>query len=722
MSNNRKFINIHEDVLIEWIYDNGNITEDYTIWTNLQNQSRNFVSKSSALNNIIDYTLFNVDPVLKKYTKVDTSKFNFLKTQDYFTAPIQYDKVNIHFPFNYDFDDYIGFLMKIYCYDFDTDKLYWFANYYYDKSDTGIQHLMQIEPPFRYGEREWGKYLTFSIPSIDAVSEQRIISGTANRPIADSINENITFDEVGLGVSTPIFIDFSFITSKEFVLNTYYFYLGDTFETSISKTAEYQSLGVVIEESTNWDFFEIYGVYDESNENLDNFIRSLEEKGRKINIDYIVTLYEENIQSGFPIKFNVTENFAQKIEYRPIFKYSNTTAAIDVEMQIIDLVDNSTIIRTTSLGLRENLFKYGKKLSSINIATINKPIIYNYRGENYVSNPNLKATTSYGITKVPYPILINNYKILLNSSRSTVDADEYKTMGTLTILLTPFDNVIKFRIARQLKEGSTPEPYDMSEILINSRLTLVFKSDTQMIEKEIFHESDENNIKLGTVLFKVKESDMKSIKQMYENDFDNFYITIVGNDTRTLLYSGKIKIFEDVKFLDLATSTIRLPENEIKTRIPRLKSGIDITASRVDKRYAIDDKVERKSAFKEENLPIRPVLHQNELDYYRNLIVYMNQNLSTTEISAIKNQITSLGLTIYYEYDNTIVLERVHLNKIKSIEDIGNVDNVIKLKLNLGWGTTTPTTPNLTIKDSNSGEMDGGISLTQYRGTASSVS
>ena len=31
---------------------------------------------------------------------------------------------------------------------------------------------------------------------------------------------------------------------------------------------EYQTLGVMIEESTQGDFFEIYGVYNNSNENL----------------------------------------------------------------------------------------------------------------------------------------------------------------------------------------------------------------------------------------------------------------------------------------------------------------------------------------------------------------------------------------------------------------------------------------------------------------------
>ena len=690
MSDTRKFVNIHTDVLIEWIYNNGSISEDYSVWTNLKNQKRSFLSKSNYNN--IDYTLFNVDPVLKKYTKLDPSKFNFIKLQDYFTSPVQYDKVNIYFPFDYDFDDYIGFLMGIYCYDFENKNIYYLSNYFYDKTDTNIEKLMQIGNPFKYGEREWGKYLTISIPSVEDVSNQRTITDKYNKPIDNSINYNLTNGD-GLGLSTPIFIDFSFITTRETVLGVTYYYLGDTYDTSISKVPEYQSLGVTIKESDEWDFFEIYGFYNDSNENLDNFVRDLEEKGRKINIEYIVTLYEENIRSGFPTKFIVTEDFSQKIEYRPVFKYSNTTAAIDVEMQIKDLVDNSTIIRRTSIGLTRNLFKYGKKLSRLNIDTINKPKIYNYRSDNAVgSNTNLSPVNTYGITKVPYPLLINNYKILLNSSKSQISSSDYKSIGTLTILLTPFDNIIRFKIARQVKEDSTPEPYDMSEVLSNAKLTLIFKSPTEMIERDIFHESDQNNIKEGIVVYKIQESDMSIIKGIYDNDNDNFYLTVVSNSNRTLLYSGKFKIYEDVKFID-ENVTISLETGKSKKKPG---TGVTPVPTNIDKkRFYFDDTINRNDPFQEKNLPERPSYHQSDLDYYKNVIIYMKKGVTEKEKSIVKDQLKSLGLSVYYEYDETLVIERVHVSKIKSINDIGNIDNVITLKLNFGWGDVNPPTQRL---------------------------
>jgi hypothetical protein len=57
----------------------------------------------------------------------------------------------------------------------------------------------------------------------------------------------------------------------------------------------------------------------------------------------------------------------------------------------------------------------------------------------------------------------------------------------------------------------------------------------------------------------------------------------------------------------------------------------------------------------------------------------------------IKDTIKNLGLSIYYEYDNTIIIEKVHVNKIFALKNIKSIVNVIELKLNFGWNN--PTTP-----------------------------
>ena len=94
-------------------------------------------------------------------------------------------------------------------------------------------------------------------------------------------------------------------------------------------------------------------------------------------------MYEENIQTNKQT-VTVTDDFTKKILYRPILTFTNTTAAIKVEMRIIDLVDMSTVSRFSTIGLDGNVQKYGKKLISLNVQNLNKLKIYNAKPDEIV--------------------------------------------------------------------------------------------------------------------------------------------------------------------------------------------------------------------------------------------------------------------------------------------------------------------------------------------------
>lgn len=677
----KKLVNLNPNILLEYEYNSNIISENYQVWSDLSKSTRNFVSTSNY--NDINHNLFQVDPVLKKYSKIDTTKFNFLKIQNYFSAPVMYDKVTLYLPTNYNFDVYIGFLMKIYSYDYYNKKQYWMSNFYYDK--TGIQiingsteyaeYMINMGQPFLYNGKEWGKYIQFYVPSLNAVSNQRDINPDINQVTPDSINDHLT-NGVGLSLSNPIFFEFSFITSKENVFNIDYFYLGDTSKLSISRQPEYQTLGVTIQESTDWDFFEIFGTYNNSNENLDNFVNDLENQGKSINIEYVVTLYEENLISGFPTTFLVTENFAQKIEYRPIIKYSNTTAAIDVEMRVLDLVDNSSISRFASIGLTSNLLKYGKKLATLDVSTVTKPKIYNYKADKIMNfgnnfNPNI---ANLSVTSVPFPILVNNYKIL--ASNYTNSQSDYKSMGTLNIVLTPFDNVMKFQIGKQNSISAPVLPYDLSPIMMNGKLNLVFRSDTKYIEKDIYYQTAENNFSLGIVVFKVNQDDIPILKQMsVKEKSDNFYLILNANNIKTLLYSGKFKIFENMTFVD------------IKNNQPSITSTGTTTLTT---NTGTTTKVENTPPpqFDANGIPIINPNSRGQLDYYRNLVVYAKQNLTTDQLSTLQKEINMVGVVSYYR-NGVYVVQRVRVEDIEILKRNSRIDSIFQMKLDFGWRSSS---------------------------------
>lgn len=551
MANVSKYIKIQPKVLIQWTFDDTNfISENYKIITNInENKKKSFLS--TTLLNRKSRNLFQIDPILRKYAVVDSS-YNYLQEQDYSSSPVQYDKIKVFLPTTYNFtrEGYIGFYIKVFSYGFENIKTYDLSNIFYDDTESGSgRTLLNLAIPFIYDETEWGKYFEFEIPSINYISNQRIRNGQENTTQPNTINYNLTTDGDGLSQTAPIFIDFRFLSSKELVLGTMYYYASDENRMSLPKAPEYQTLSVKVQESTEGDFFEIFGTYSESNENLNEFIEELETKGRRVKVEYDVYLYEENIQTSKQT-FSVTNSsdFSEKIYYRPIMTFSNTTAAIKVTMKIIDLVDMSQIERYTTLGIRDNINKYGKKLISLDVSNITNLKIYNAKPElTQLSDNRASSQITTEIVKIPYPLLIDVGKIIVNSPKSS---KFYKGMGLLNIIITPFDNIIQFRIA-EIGSNNQLKPYNLSDISKGS-LKLIFKSDTEMIEKNIFT-NNSNNYTLGIINYRINENDINVLKKIYDKRYTNFYLALESNKMKTLLYSGTYSFYEDIRFIDETT-------------------------------------------------------------------------------------------------------------------------------------------------------------------------
>jgi len=551
-----KYIKINPKVLIEWGFDSNNfISENYQIITNInENNTKNFLSTS--LLNSKSRNLFQIDPVLRKYTVFDNS-YNYLQEQDYSSAPIQYDRVRVYLPTNYNFETegYVGFYLKTFAYGFDNTKTYNLSNIFYDNTDARSgSTLLNLAIPFIYDEIEWGKYFEFEVPSINYVSNQRVLSDNTNSVIPNTINYNLTTSHEGLSQTAPIFLDFRFLTSKDTILGVNYYYATNEYRMSIPQTPEYQTLAVKVEESTEGDFFEIYGTYGESNENLNEFIEDVYTKGRRVKFEYDVYLYEENIQTSKQT-FSVEEDptlglaiFTKKLYYRPIMTFSNTTAAIKVTMRVVDLVDMSQIVRFTTLGIRDSIHKYGKRLISLDVGNINNLKIYNAKPEQIQLNRDFSTKPLVTeIRKIPYPLLIDVGKVIVNSPKSS-QPQNYKGMGLLNIIITPFDNVIQFKLGKLINNKSL-QPFNLSELTKGSDVKLIFKSDSESIEKSIFKEST-NNFTLGIVNFKIAENDLNVLKKIYDKGYNNFYIALEANKLKTLLYSGTFTFYEDVRFVE----------------------------------------------------------------------------------------------------------------------------------------------------------------------------
>jgi hypothetical protein len=378
MSKVSKFTKVDKNILVEYIYDDeNNISEGYDVLVNTKDRKQSYLAvDTSGTNNTKGNSLFKLDNLSNKYGKIDTSYYTFLSIRNYSTGqPLRHDTLRIHLPINWTFGEYLGFNVRVFAYDTLNQQTYDLSNFYFDMTDVSQSYLLNFtSPPLLFQEKLWGKNLNIEIPSLSAIASQRV----NNRPKENSVNANLT-NGAGLSLTIPIFIDFQFITNIQTINSISTYILGPKVSISIPQSPEFENLGLMVEHSVNGDFFEIYGMYNKTLAGFNQFITDSYNSGNRYYVQYSITTYEQNVR-GKTVTAIVTENFNETIEFRPIIKYSTTTAIIDVEMRLIDAVDDTYIIRRASYGmLQDEVSRYSLNLIKINLANANKPKIYNIK-------------------------------------------------------------------------------------------------------------------------------------------------------------------------------------------------------------------------------------------------------------------------------------------------------------------------------------------------------
>jgi hypothetical protein len=373
-----KYLKVDKNVLLEYVYDSeNNLSEAYDVLVNTRDRRQSYLATStSGTNNTQGNSLFKLDTLSNSYGKINPSFYSFLSVRNYSTStPIRHDTLRVHLPINWTFGEYLGFYVRIFAYDTLNQQTYDLSNFYFDMTDSGQTYLLNFtSPPLLFQEKLWGKNIQIEIPALSELAAQRI--GT--RPKENSVNSNLTNGN-GLSSTIPIFIDFHFINNIQTVNGISTYILSPKVSVSLPQTPEYEDLGLMIENSPNGDFFEIYGTYNGTIAGFDQFIEDSYYQGHRYYVQYSITMYEQNIR-GKTITAVVTENFTETIEFRPIIKFSTTTAIIDVEMRLIDAVDETYIIRRASYGmLQDEVSRYSLNLIKINLKNANKPKIYNIK-------------------------------------------------------------------------------------------------------------------------------------------------------------------------------------------------------------------------------------------------------------------------------------------------------------------------------------------------------
>ena len=597
-----KYVKLDRDILLEYIYNDGNMVSDqYKILVDSRDNRRSYIAgdlSTTGNTNIKgqENQLFKLDSVSGKYGIVNPDYYSYLQYKEFSSSiPVRHDTIKVHIPINWTFGEHLGYYIRVYTLDETNTNPFEISNFYFDMTNVSQQYLLNYStPPLLFQEKLWGKNIQIEIPAINEIAAQKV-NGS---PKEDSINFNLT-NGIGLSITAPIFIDFFFIDGIQKVNGISTYILAGKVTTTIPQAPEFERLGLVVKHSTEGDFFEVYGTYNDNIAEFKKFMDDSFTMGHRYYVQYNITTYEQNIR-GKTTTVTVYDGFNETVEYRPIIKFSTTTAIIDVEMRLIDSVDDSYILRRASYGmLQDEVSKYSTNMLKINLVNAAKPKIYNVKNAidasllgvtnamGRTTNPkgrvnqmassgagfnvgiavnkgDLGSGNSFGAgvganggggfggnsspgvqiqtVKVPYPVLIDKFNIIGKSDNSVFNNNTFFGNAKMQIKIYPFDNIIKFIIASG--DVLKPDYLDMTGL---GEIKLTFKNDNSMEEFPLMIESTDINLKLGQVVFKIPQTKVLSLKKIYESGVNIFYITSTNQGNTSAVYTGLYQIFDSLK-------------------------------------------------------------------------------------------------------------------------------------------------------------------------------
>ena len=604
-----KYVKLDKDILLEYIYNDGNmISDQYKILVDSRDSKRSYIAgdlSSTGNTNIKgqENQLFRLDQVSGRYGIVNPDYYSYLQYKEFGASiPVRHDTIKIHIPINWTFGEPLGFYIRVYTMDETNTNPFEISNFYFDMTSVSQQYLLNYSsPPLMFQEKLWGKTIQIDVPAVNEVAAQK----TNELPKENSINYNLT-NGIGLSITAPIFVDFYFIDGIQKINGITSYILAGKVTTTVPQAPEFERLALVVKHSTDGDFFEIYGTYNDNIAEFKKFIDDSVKMGHRYYVQYNITTYEQNIR-GKMTSVTVHDGFNETIEYRPIIKFSTTTAIIDVEMRLIDSVDDSYILRRASYGmLQDEVSKYSTNMLKINLVNASKPKIYNVK--NAIDVSLLGVTNAMGRTTKPrgrinqkassgagfnVGIAVNKgdfgsgnefgagvganggagfggaggagnggagngqikietikvpYPVLINSANIIGKSDNAifnnnTFYGNAKMQIKIYPYDNILKFIIASGDSLKPDYLDMTGL---GEIKLAFRNDKTTEEFSLLIESTDINLKLGQVVFKIPQSKVISVKRIYESGVNLFYIIASNQNNVSVVYTGLFQIFDNL--------------------------------------------------------------------------------------------------------------------------------------------------------------------------------
>ena len=339
-------------------------------------------------------------------TLVSQSSRNDDKSDD-----ILIDTFKLHFTSKNYFGDYDGFIISVTVYDKIKNKV-GLLSYYIKRTDN----IKLNDSPVLINQKLYTTYLEFTIPSVSALVHS--VELKEELPGEDNLVRKLFSHQIM--DNTPIIMNIYGVKST-YKDNNYEYYntekINSIFIPIVDKS---NHIEVKVEKATDGDYFVIHPVVDNNRVSFSDYIHNLSDGHPE---QYIV-FYELKVVE-YPVantrsiektthreqyiinaRQNDNENSDINIDsimyFRPVLRYSglNVTFRIDVNMSIINTLDNTTIIKNSSLSVSgEDAKKYGKRMNRIYLGEIPAQInVYNKKPD--IDTDGVRLTNSSSNVKI----------------------------------------------------------------------------------------------------------------------------------------------------------------------------------------------------------------------------------------------------------------------------------------------------------------------------------
>lgn len=480
-------------------------------------------STNNFINNNVDWT-GSTSSTIDQATNVDIP-----------SNTITYDTVRLHLKAGFSFAarGYQGFLFQVAVPRVSGVKSYFTSIVYLNSSSFEIQN----PKPFILGETLYSKFIEVKVPSLVNMDSDfaNWFFGTGSDAIDPTANYEITYKLIeSIDSSTG----FDYINTSEELMFT------------ISKEDEFQDIAAVIEEAPDGDYFRLYGTKDGSIVGFDTYINNrIQTKGDDIVVFHDISVYEQ-ISTFFDKTYEMSivqnSNFDQPIPFRPIIENApNATAYnIDYVLRIYNEKDNSQIVKRSSFTSYE-VGTYGRRLRRVNLPGSNSTMkVYNTLPnvlQVREAAENLNSLPQNDVRFVPtfierVNIVTGNVNVTI-SENEVVDASEitYYADGQSLLSLSPYDNFVKFKIAK--KDGDSLIAISLESV---DRVILDLGGGIQIDNMINYVDVD---LSEGEILFNIGTALAQQAKsfQLVENAAGRnavYTLAIQNGSTKTMIHHG----------------------------------------------------------------------------------------------------------------------------------------------------------------------------------------